>query len=71
MRPCFADQDALEPRVVNVGVTSTCAVSEPRTAATTTTVFPRFRDDAAFEAYGTDSRCRDCWCVDVAIGQTQ
>ena len=52
-------------------VTSTCAVSEPRTAATTTTAFPRFRDGAAFVAFGPDGRQpRGCWYLYyVSIGQ--
>ena len=63
MRPCVADPDALVPRVMELGVTSTPAVSEPRTAATATTACPRFLDGAAFAAYGTDGRRRgDYWC---------
>ena len=46
-----------------LGVTSTSAVSEPRTTATAATTFPRFRDDAAFGANGTDARRRDYWCM--------
>ena len=46
-----------------LGVTSTSAVSEPRTTATAATNFPRFRDDAAFGANGTDARRRGCWCM--------
>ena len=45
---CFADPDALVPRVTQLGVTSASAVFEPRTAATTTTGFPRFLDGTAF-----------------------
>ena len=44
------------PRVTKLGVASTSAVSEPRTAATATTAFPRFRDGAAFAAFGPDGR---------------
>ena len=55
--------------MTQLGVTSTSAVSEPSTAATAATNFPRFSDDAAFGAYGTDSRRRDCWRVYVDIGQ--
>ena len=58
LRPCSAGPDALVPRVTKLGVTSTSAVSEPRTTATTTTTFPRFRDGAAFGAYGIDGRHR-------------
>ena len=66
LRPCFADLDALVPRVTELGVTSTSAVSEPRTAATATTAFTRFRDSDTFGTYGTDGRhrrrrCRGCW----------
>ena len=50
-------------------VTITSAVSEPRTTATATTSFPRFRDDAAFGAHRTDGRRNDCWCLHVGIGQ--
>ena len=62
LRPCFAGLDALVPRVMKLGVTSTSAVSEPRTTVTAATRFPRFRDDAAFGTYGTDGRRRGCWC---------
>ena len=63
LRPCFAGLDPLVPRVMKLGVSSASAVSEPRTTATTTTNFSRFRDDAAFWACGTDGRRRDCWRV--------
>ena len=68
-RQCFAGLDALVPRVIKFDVTSTPAVSEPRTTDTTTTYFPRFRDDTAFWAYGTDGRHRGCWCIHVGIDQ--
>ena len=55
------------PRVIEVGVASTSAVSEPRTTATTTSNFPRSSDDAAFGAY---CRRRDGYCVYVGIGQS-
>ena len=61
-RPCFAGLDALVPRVMELGVASSSAVSEPRTTATAATAFPRFLDGAAFAAYGTDCRRRGCWC---------
>ena len=68
--PCVAGLNALVPRVAELRVTSTAAVSEPRTAATTTTCFPRFLDGAAFEAHGPDGRrCCGCRCVYVSIGQ--
>ena len=60
LHPCFAGLDALVPRVIKLDVTSTPAVSEPRTTATTATTFPRFRDDAAFGAYALDGRLRGC-----------
>ena len=47
--------------MTHLGVASASAVSEPRTAATATTAFPRFRDDAALGAHGTDGRRRGCW----------
>ena len=53
-RPCFTYLDALVPRVIKFPVSCTSAVSEPRTAATATTAFPRFRDGAASGAHGTD-----------------
>ena len=56
MLPAFADLDAFVPRVVNLGVTRTFTFSEPRTAATATTAFPRFPDGAAFEAFGPGGR---------------
>ena len=71
LRQCFAGLDALVPCVIKLGVTRTSAVSEPITTAAAATSFPRFRDDAAFGAYGTDSRCRGCWCVYVGIGQNK
>ena len=64
------------PRVIELGVTSASAVSEPRTSATTTTDFPRFCDDATFRAYGTDKRrrrrgcsCYSCWYLYVGTRQ--
>ena len=63
LRPCFADLDALVPRVVELGVHSTSAVSKPRTTATATTHFPGFGNDVAFGAYGTDCHLRGCWCM--------
>ena len=58
LRPCFADPDAFVPCVIKLGVTTASTVSEPRTAATTTTAFPRFLDGATFMAYGLDGRRR-------------
>ena len=55
----FAGLDALVPRVMKLGVTSTSAVFEPRTTATATTSFARFFDDTAFGAYDAGGRCRD------------
>ncbi len=62
LRPCFASLDALVPCVIKFCVTSTFAVSEPRTAATATTTSAGFLDGAAVVAYGTDGRRRrGCW----------
>ena len=70
LSPCFAGLHALVPRVLKSCVTDTPAVSEPRTAATAATALPRFRDGAAFGAYGTDGRRRrGWWCFYVGIGQ--
>ena len=55
---CFAGLYAPVPRVLKSCVTDTPAVSEPSTAATAATDFARFRDDAAFAAYGTDGHRR-------------
>ena len=49
--------------MIKLGVPSTSAVSEPRTAATTTTAFDRFVEYAAFAAYETDGRLRGYWCL--------
>ena len=46
-----------------LGVTSTSAVSEPRTTATAATPFAGFPDIAAFGAYRNNGRRRDCGCV--------
>ena len=58
--PCFAGMCALEPGVLKSCVPSTSAAFEPRTAATATTTFSRFRDGATFAAYGADGRRRLC-----------
>ena len=70
LRPCFADLDALVPRVADIGVTSTSTVFEPGTAATATTAFPRFSDGTALTTYGPSGRrgC-DCWDIYVSIGK--
>ena len=67
LRECFTGTDALVPRVTEFGVSSTSAVSEPRTTATATACFARFRDDAAFGTYRIDDRRRGCWFIDVNI----
>ena len=70
LRLRFAGVDALVPRVMTFCVTSsTSAVSKPRTAATATTTFAGFHDDAASGAYGIDGRRRGCWCLHVGISQ--
>ena len=69
LSPCFAGPDALVPRVTELGVTSTSAVSEPRAAATTTTAFHRLINGAALRAYGPDGGHRhDRWDSHVVIG---
>ena len=56
LHPCFAGLDPLRPRVMKkLHVTRSSAVSEPRTAATTTTHFTRFLHGAAFGTYDTDN----------------
>ena len=55
--------------MIKVCVASTSAVSEPRTAATTTTDFARFRNGAALRTHGTDSRLQGCWRLYVGVGQ--
>ena len=55
--------------MIKLGVTSTSAVSEPRTTVTAATRFPGFRNDATFGAYGTADRRSDGWCLHVDIGQ--
>ena len=70
LRPCFAGLDALVPRVINFGSTSNPTVSEPRTAAATTTAFPRFRDGAACAAFRPDGRYpRGSWYLYVGVGK--
>ena len=49
--PCFAGLDSLVPSVIELAVTSTSTVSEPRTAATATTDFSGLLDGAALRAY--------------------
>ena len=62
--------DALVPRVTELGVTRTSAVSEPGTAATTTTAFPGFPDAATLAAYDPGARRgRNCGYLQVSIGQ--
>ena len=53
---------AIVPRVLKFCVANTSTVSEPRTAATATTAFPRFRDGAAFGTYESNGRRRACLC---------
>ena len=62
---------ALVPRALKSCVTSTSTGFEPGTTAPAATAFPRFRDGAAFETYGTDDRRRSCWCVYAGNGETQ
>ena len=51
LHPCFAGLDALVPRVTELGVTSSAAVFEPRTAATATTHFAGFLNHNAIATY--------------------
>ena len=70
----FAGLNALVPRVIKFCVTSTSAVSEPRTAATTTTNFARFFNGAAFRTCKTDHHRRVCWylhCMGALIKETK
>ena len=71
LRQCFAGLYALVPRVIKLGATSTPAVSEPRTSATTTTIFTRFFDGDAFVTFGPDGRRRrrGFWHLYVSSGQ--
>ena len=64
----FAGPDTLIPCVLQIGVTTTSAGSEPRTAATATTHFARLHNRNTFGTYGTYDRRRDCWCLYVGIG---
>ena len=61
--PYFAGLDALVPRVTKLDIASTSAVSEPRPAVTAATTCPRFRDGAAFGAYGTNSHHPKRWAL--------
>ena len=62
LRPYFAGLDALVPRVMKLDITTTSAVSEPRTAATTTTAFTRFLDGTAFATFAPDDHRRRRGC---------
>ena len=58
LRRCFADLQALRPRVIKICVAFTTTVPKPRTTATATTHFPRFLCCTTFRAYETDHlRC--------------
>ena len=48
LRPYFAYLDTLAPSVLKFSISTSPTVSEPGTAATATTNFPRFFDDATF-----------------------
>ena len=60
LRSCFADLDALVPRVMKICATGTSAVAEPRTTASATTSFTGFLDGTTFGAYGADDHRRGC-----------
>ena len=70
MRPCFTGLDAVVPRVINLDSTSSPTVSEPRTAAATTTAFPRFRDGAALATFGP-AGCRRRGCCNLYVNIRQ
>ena len=53
--------------MIKFSVLVTSAVSKPRTTVTTTTDFPRFRDDAAVGACETIGAHRGCWFVYVVL----
>ena len=56
--------------MIELRVTSTSAVSEPRTATAAATAFARFPNGAAFRTYGTNSRRRrDCWRFNEDVGK--
>ena len=58
----FAGPNPFVPCVADLlAVTTTSAVSEPRTSDTTTTPFFRFLDGAAFVAHGLDGRRDRGW----------
>ena len=70
LNSCFADPDAVVPRVAELGVTSASAVPEPRAASTATTAFPRLLDGTAFAAFRPDGRRpRGSWYLYVGIGR--
>ena len=73
LRPLFfADLDTLEPRVAKLFVSfvsSSPTVSVPRTTATTTTLFARFLDGAAYGARRDGGRRRSRCCVCSGISQ--
>ena len=66
----FAGPNTLVPRVAKVRVPNTPAVTEPRTAVSTTASFARFLDGAARGAFWTDGRRRDYWCWHVGNDQS-
>jgi len=72
LRPLFfADLDTLEPRVAKLFVSfvsSSPTVSVPRTTATTTTLFARFLDGAAYGARRDGGRRRSRWFFFAGIG---
>ena len=56
----FAGLNALDPCMIKVCVTGISAVLEPSTAASATTEFAGFLDNAALGAYFTDWTTRTC-----------
>ena len=65
--PWFADPDALVPCVLQIGITTTSALSEPSTAATATTHFASLFNRDTFGACQADCRRLVCQCFDADI----
>ena len=57
---CFACPNALDPCMIEVCVAGISAVLEPSTAASATTEFAGFLDNAALGTYFTDWTTRTC-----------
>ena len=66
---CFAGPNALVPRVSEVCVLGTSAVSKPRTTTAAAAASAGFLNSTAFGTYRIDIRCSDCCCWHVKNGQ--